>query len=241
MSSVLHVDPLASDCAVIIVDDARDQRIIADVPPGRTLTVIIITNAPGANVTLTCEGTVHERGSLLWQLATLNAATVHHTVQSTAVGAGATSTVEWLCNARNDAHWTLDVRNIFTARDGRGEVTMRGIAQDRARIVCRGIIDIRAEGTGTDTFLTQAMLMLDPSAKIDAVPALEIHTDNVRASHSATVTRISPEDLFYLSSRGIPLQEARTLYIEGFIGELADRIVDATARTTVKEAMQSFS
>jgi Fe-S cluster assembly scaffold protein SufB len=62
--------------------------------------------------------------------------------------------------------------------------------------------------------------MLDASAKVDAIPALEIKTNDVKASHSASITKISPETLFYLQSRGIEEAAARSMFVEGFLGEL---------------------
>ena len=65
------------------------------------------------------------------------------------------------------------------------------------------MIEIGPEGTGTDACLTQEVLMLDPTAKVDAIPALEIRTNDVKASHSASVSRVTEEDLFYFGSRGL--------------------------------------
>jgi len=60
--------------------------------------------------------------------------------------------------------------------------------------------------------------MLDPTAKVDAVPALEIKANDVKASHSASVRRVTPLDLFSFAARGIEGKMARTMYVEGFLG-----------------------
>ena len=89
-----------------------------------------------------------------------------------------------------------------------------------------------------DTYLTEAVLMLDPSARIDAVPALEIRTNDVKASHSATVSRVTPEDLFYLQSRGLPERSARTMFVDGFLRDLAHRIEEPTALTLIQRVLE---
>ena len=55
------------------------------------------------------------------------------------------------------------------------------------------------------------------------MPGLEIHTNDVRASHSASVARITPEDLFYVQSRGLEMEEARKLFVVGFFGAVAEK------------------
>ena len=76
--------------------------------------------------------------------------------------------------------------------------------------------------------------MLDATAKIDAVPALEIKTNDVKASHSATVARVTPEDLFYFATRGIPERAARAMFVQGFLGQIAERISDKGSREMVE-------
>lgn len=239
-SAELRLMCAISGIVVITVDGDVDQRILADVAAGASLTVIMITDAPGANVRLSCEGSAGAGGKILWQCATLAAATVQHTIASTAAGDNATSAADWLCAAADGARYALDARNSFAAKNGRGEMTMRAVARERASVALGGKIDIRPSGGGTETYLTQHVLMLDPTAVIDAVPALEIHADSVKASHSATVTRLSPDDLFYLSSRGLPADAARALFIEGFLGDVAMRIADADAREAVTEAIRRY-
>jgi Fe-S cluster assembly scaffold protein SufB len=95
------------------------------------------------------------------------------------------------------------------------------------------MIEISPGGGGTDTYLTEDVLMLDRTAKVDAIPGLEIKTNDVKASHSATVTRVTPEDLFYFSARGIPEHEARAMYIQGFLSDLAQKIGDERSRLLV--------
>ena len=51
----------------------------------------------------------------------------------------------------------------------------------------------------------------------EAIPKLEILTDDVKCSHGSTVGRLREEELFYASARGIRPWQARDLVAEGFI------------------------
>ena len=107
---------------------------------------------------------------------------------------------------------------------------MKGVAEADAHASADGMIEIDLGGAGTKTYLTQNVLMLDATAKVDAVPGLEIKTNDVKASHSATVSRVTQEDLFYFAARGILPHDAKRLFVEGFLGDLAQRITDGDTR-----------
>ena len=165
-----------------------------------------------------------EAGSYMhWCNAVLGSAKTEHSLVSTLVGHDARSDVDWLFYAKDKEDHSLNARNVFEAPNGTGEMLMQGVAEDQAKVSAKGMIAIGGKGNGTDTYLTQSVLMLDPTAKIDAVPGLEIKTNDVKASHSATVARVTPEDLFYFASRGIEKAEARHLFVRGFLADVAER------------------
>jgi len=58
--------------------------------------------------------------------------------------------------------------------------------------------------------------LLSPNAEIDTQPVLEIHADEVKAAHGATVGQLDEHALFYLRSRGLPPDAARRLLITAF-------------------------
>lgn len=215
--------------------DVWMQDVVLDVQPRSHVTYIAALKHRKA-ILKHC-AIIHREAAIHWHVATLGGS-IDHTVQSNVAGEGGKSDIDWIFYASDRDDQKLIVQNEFAARNGGGEITMRGVAQDRAHVAARGKIAIGSEGSGTDTYLSQSVLMLDPSAKIDAIPALEIKTNDVKASHSAAVARVSPEDLFYFGARGIPEHEARGMYIEGFLGELVGRIPEEEARQKILAAIQ---
>lgn len=159
------------------------------------------------------------------------------TLVSTLVGAHARSDVDWIVVGSTAEKRRISARNQFDAREGAGEINIRGVAQDDAMLSIDAMIGIGPGGGGTDTYLTEEVLMLDSHAKVDAVPGLEIKTNDVKASHSATVHRITPEDLFYFSSRGIEQEEARAMYTAGFTGALLERVENEEVRSVLLEQL----
>ena len=55
-------------------------------------------------------------------------------------------------------------------------------------------------------------------------PQLEIYADDVKCSHGTTTGKMNEEALFYLQSRGIPQDAARTLLLYAFAEEVVSNI-----------------
>jgi Fe-S cluster assembly scaffold protein SufB len=81
--------------------------------------------------------------------------------------------------------------------------------------------------------------MLDPTAKVDAIPGLEIQTNDVKASHSASIARLSSEELFYFAARGIGDRDARRMYLTGFLGEFAGELPHSPLKDRIHRALVS--
>ncbi len=149
--------------------------------------------------------------------------------------------------ARNDIHVKLDgtgsecTLNGLYDVDGRQHVDhhtvidhasphasscefYKGVLDDQARGVFNGRIIVRPDAQKTDARQTNRNLLLSREALVDSNPQLEIYADDVKCAHGATIGQLDEEALFYLRSRGIPLDEARNLLTQGFVREVADRI-----------------
>jgi Fe-S cluster assembly protein SufD len=105
---------------------------------------------------------------------------------------------------------------VHAARDTACDLLWRGAAAGRARAAFHGGIRIDAGADGAAAALSSKNLLLSDQAEIDAQPVLEIHADEVTASHGATVGRLDPAHLFYLRSRGIGEAQARSILTAAF-------------------------
>jgi Fe-S cluster assembly protein SufD len=123
----------------------------------------------------------------------------------------------------------------------RSRVTYKGALQgDGAHSVWIGDVLIRPEAVGTDSYEANRNLVLTDGTRVDSVPNLEILTGEVvRAGHASTSGRLEDEHLFYLTSRGIPVDEARRLVIRGFFAELVGQLGVPELGERVMEAIEA--
>jgi Fe-S cluster assembly protein SufD len=119
----------------------------------------------------------------------------------------------------------------------KGNVWVRGVVMDGAEVKIRGVIKVDKGADKTESFLRQNVLILSDRARADVRPILEIEADDVKASHAATVGRIDKEELFYLTSRGLPIVEAKQLIVEGFFNQALNNINDEGERVKFEKAI----
>jgi Fe-S cluster assembly protein SufD len=110
--------------------------------------------------------------------------------------------------------------------NAKSRVNYKGVlAGESARTVWFGDVFIRAAAEGTDTYELNRNLLLTDGARADSVPNLEIETGEiVGAGHASTTGRFDDEQLFYLMSRGINMDDARRLVVRGFFNEIIGQI-----------------
>lgn len=133
-----------------------------------------------------------------------------------------------LAHGRRHVDTRLGIDHI--GRDTACELTWRGLGADRGRAVFHGGILIREGADGTDAALSNKNLLLSANAEIDTQPVLEIHADEVKAAHGATVGQLDTTAMFYLRSRGLPQAEAQQLLTAAFCREPISAIEDAGLR-----------
>jgi Fe-S cluster assembly protein SufB len=105
-----------------------------------------------------------------------------------------------------------------------GHAISNGVVKDKARSLFKGMIRITKSARNSRAYLAEHGMILGKEARVDAIPGLEIETNEVKATHSASVAQINDEQIFYLMSRGLSEDEAKKLIILGFFEPLMERI-----------------
>lgn len=106
----------------------------------------------------------------------------------------------------------------------------RGVLTGKSHAVFNGKAIVRPGAAGTDAQQSNANLLLSPEAEIDTKPELEIYADEVKCSHGATTGQLDADALFYLRSRGLDEETARSLLTFAFADTVLARMPLAPLR-----------
>lgn len=118
-----------------------------------------------------------------------------------------------------------------------GDVLIKGTLTSGAEIVFEGILKVLKTAQKTESSLYDHTLVLSPGVKMDSVPGLEIEANDVRVRHGASASPINEEQLFYLQSRGLSVDESRQMIIRGFTQPIFDHISNR-ARPAVEKSIE---
>jgi Fe-S cluster assembly protein SufD len=121
----------------------------------------------------------------------------------------------------------------------RSDLLFKGALQDTARTVYAGLIRIEKGAARSDAYQANRNLVLSDHAKATSIPMLEIDNNDVRCTHGATVGPVDPQHLFYLRSRGIPETTAKRMIVQGFFGDVLERIPFEHARKLVETELEA--
>lgn len=98
------------------------------------------------------------------------------------------------------------------------------IVEDRAHSVFNGRVFVGKAAQLTDASQLNRNLILSRKGRVDTKPQLEIIADDVKCTHGATVSQLEAEEMFYLQSRGLDPVTSRNLLIDGFAGEILEKL-----------------
>ena len=221
---------------------------IADIvlAPGATLRHARVQHeADGATVFLRTDAKLAERATYRRLDLELGATLARHELNVSLAGEGAKLHANGVLLASGRRHLDTRLGIDHAARDTSSQLVWRAIGAGRGRAVFHGGIVIRAGADGSEAQLANKNLLLSEGAEIDTQPVLEIHADEVKAAHGATVGQLNETALFYLRSRGIPEAQARALLTAAFVREVLNVIDDdATVErlaARLQDAMDALS
>lgn len=111
----------------------------------------------------------------------------------------------------------------------------KGILEDDSRAVFNGRIHVHHGAQKTDAKQSNRNLLLSDSALCHSNPQLEIFADDVRCTHGSTTGHLDDEAIFYLRSRGIGEDAAKSLLTYAFAGEVLQEIKLDVVRRDLEE------
>ncbi|MEM4312100.1 MAG: SufD family Fe-S cluster assembly protein [Nitrososphaerales archaeon] len=176
--------------------------------------------------------------SMKWTLGSFGAKFTRSKVDSYLAGVGSQSedleVVFGSENQRFDMTSDLTHRGVYS----KGVILARGVLRDKARCIFKGMINIANQAKNSDSYLAEHAMLLNKDCRADAIPGLEIETNEVRATHSASVAQIDEEEIFYLMTRGMSELEAKKIIVHGFFQPALEKISILEVRKKIRELVE---
>jgi Fe-S cluster assembly protein SufD len=160
-------------------------------------------------------------------------------VEASLAGPGADAELKALYLASGEQFFDFHTLQDHQVGNTRSDLLFKGALQDTAKAVYAGLIRIEKGAARSDAYQANRNLVLSDHAKATSIPMLEIDNNDVRCTHGATVGPVDPQSLFYLQSRGIPAATAKRMIVQGFFGEVLERIPFEQARKLVETELEA--
>lgn len=165
----------------------------------------------------TKRGEVHNDASLTWIDLVEGSVLTQHQVRSLLAAPGAVAAAYSLFMGMEKQLFDFNTEMIHQTPHTKSVMKARGILQDAAKAVHRGLITIGKDAAHCVGTQKIDVLKLGETARCDAIPVLDVNNDEVVCSHGAAITTVDDEQLFYLLSRGITEPEAVDMLKKGFL------------------------
>lgn len=118
----------------------------------------------------------------------------------------------------------FDVQVIHNAGKTNSKQISKIVAVDNANFNLSGKIKVSKNAQKVDAMQNSKGLMLSDNAQINVNPALEIYADDVKCSHGNAIGFVDEEQIFYLTSRGVPKEKAYKILAKAFFAGIINNV-----------------
>lgn len=123
---------------------------------------------------------------------------------------------------------------------GTSDQYYKGVLTGNARGVFLGHVGVEKDAQKVAAKQLNKNLLLSDKVEIDTKPELEIDSDDVKCAHGATVSQLRSDEIFYLQSRGINYNKAKTLLSHAFAFEIIAKIQDQNIAQCWNQMVENF-
>ena len=113
---------------------------------------------------------------------------------------------------------------VHIGKDTSSFINTRSISKGGGISTYRSAVVIQSQAKNAKSAVSCQSLMLDDESRSDTIPAIDVRTNKADVGHEAKIGRISDDAVFYLMSRGISEEEAKSLIVSGFADSVSKEL-----------------
>ena len=167
---------------------------------------------------------VEEGGTIEWISGSFGSHVSYLYPESDLVGRNARAEFTGVTFAGHGQSLDTGAKMVHLAPNTSSVITTKSISKGGGESYYRSAVYIDKKAKQSKASVSCESLMLDNYSRSDTIPAMEIKTDECDVGHEAKIGRISSDALFYLMSRGIPEEDARSMIVSGFANPVSKEL-----------------
>jgi Fe-S cluster assembly protein SufD len=208
--------------------------MVATLGHGAHLRVSEVVPEPAGQLLLHVDARLERDADLTWASASRGGELLRWrgVVQLAATGAHADISAVDQVDGRLQAHRHLRVHH--QVGPSTSTQLFKSVLDGHASASFDGLVGIAPGADGADAEQLSRTLLLSPTARGDTRPQLDVHADEVKAGHGATIGQLDADEMLYLRMRGLDPVGARDLLIDGFVREVIAKLPHPRARMLVE-------
>ncbi len=180
--------------------------------------------SPNVYNLVTKRAVAHENATMEWIDGNLGSKLTMKYPAVYLVGEGAHGEILSVAFAKDGQHQDAGAKVVHVAPRTTSQIISKSISKGSGRSSYRGLCKVYKGAKGAKSNVECDALLIDQHSRTDTFPYIEIEEKESSIGHEASVSKISEEQLFYLMSRGLSKDNARTMIVRGFIEPISKEL-----------------
>lgn len=233
-------------CDLLIEENASLNILLVDVKEEININ---LTLKKFANVVLEClfddevknikiHANLDENAAISGYFADFSLKNVHGIVDINLNGIHSSANWQVASVSARDDNKKFEVSLYHNASYTIGNIDNYGVTKDDAKLLFSGISHIVKGAKFSKTKQNAKIMVFDRYSNAIAKPILKIDENEIEASHAATVGKISDDEIFYLTSRGLTQETAKELITLGYIKPIINKFKDEEIQDAILKLIE---
>ena len=139
---------------------------------------------------------------------------------------GDNSQAEFYSVAVTNNHQQADTgtKMIHIGRNTKSTIISKGISAGHSQNSYRGLVKVAASASGARNYSSCDSLLLGSCCGAHTFPYMDVKNDTAIVEHEATTSKISEQQLFYCQQRGISMEDAVSLIVNGYAKDVINKL-----------------
>ena len=113
---------------------------------------------------------------------------------------------------------------IHKGKNTSSTIISKGISADRSHNSYRGLVHVSSKADGARNYTQCDSMLVKDQCSANTFPYIEVHNHTANVEHEASTSKMNEEQLFYLMSRGLSLEDSINIVVNGFCKDVIAKL-----------------